>query len=416
MSKQQKITPYLWFNGQAKEATELYTSIFPDSAIGEIQYQGDQPFIIPFSLSGESFTAFNGGPFATFNPSISFYVVCESEAEIDQAWAKLIVGGKALMGLNEYPWSKKYGWLEDQFGVSWQLTLGKVADVGQKVSPLLMFTGAQHGRVEEAIELYTSIFENSKVNLISRYEEGEGDPAVGTIKHSQFEIEGYVMMAMESSHMHGFAFNESISFVVQCQGQEEVDYFWDKLKANGGEEMMCGWLKDPFGIAWQIIPDRLMELLFDPDPERALRASGVMMRMRKIDVAALEKAADGEGRPIITIQTTVNAPIDKVWEMWTQPDHVTGWNFASDDWHCPRAESDLRPGGKYAARMEARDGSMGFDFEATFTQVDSPKNLAYSIEDGREVQVHFIEVPGATIVMETFEAEGEHSIEMQQAG
>jgi predicted 3-demethylubiquinone-9 3-methyltransferase (glyoxalase superfamily)/uncharacterized protein YndB with AHSA1/START domain len=416
MSKAQKITPYLWFDSQAEAAAELYTSVFPNSKIIHTQEQGDAVQMIQLSLSGQAFTAFNGGPMFSFNPSISFYVVCESETEIDLAWEKLIDGGKALMPLNKYDWSEKYGWLEDRYGISWQLTLGKIEEVGQKISPVFMFTGDQHGNAEKAIKTYTEIFDNSGINLIARYEEGEGDPALGTIKHAQFRIADFIGMAMDSSHMHGFSFNESISFVVSCQTQEEVDYFWEKLTADGGEEMMCAWLKDKYGIVWQIVPVQLMALLSDPDPERAQRAIGAMMQMRKIDIAELQRAANGEGPTVVTVQTTVQAPIEKVWEMWTKPEHITNWNFAIDAWHSPKAENDLKVGGQFNYRMEAKDGSMGFDYTGTYTAINAHKSIAFTLDDNRKVQVHFSVVDEGTFVMETFAVEDSNDVEMQKNG
>jgi len=416
MSDKQKITPFLWFDSQAEEAAGFYTSVFPGSKTGKIQRQGDAVLTVQFFLSGQEFSALNGGSMFTFNPSVSFYAVCESEAEIDAAWAKLSKGGKALMPLDKYPWGEKYGWVQDKYGLSWQLALGKISEVGQKISPVLMFTDKQQGKAGEAIDLYTSLFENSGLNLIARYEEGEGDPAAGTIKHAQFRLDGNIFMAMDSSIMHGFGFNEAISFVVHCETQSEVDYFWEKLTADGGEEMMCAWLKDKYGVVWQIVPDELIRLIFDPDPARAQRAAGAMMQMRKIDIEKVRQAAGDDSRQVITVQTTVKAPIEKVWEMWTLPEHITNWNFASDDWHSPRAENNLRPGGKFNYRMEARDGSMGFDFSGTYAAINENKNLEYTIDDGRNVQVHFSEVDGGTFVMENFEAENMHPAGMQKDG
>lgn len=415
MSGKQKITPYLWFDAQAEEAAGFYTSIFPDSGIGKKHRQGDAVLAVEFFLSGQAFTALNGGPMFTFNPSVSFYTICESEAEIGRAWEKLSEGGKALMPLGTYPWSEKYGWVQDKYGLSWQLTLGKISEVGQKISPVLMFTDKQQGRAEEAINFYTSIFEDSGLNLLAKYEEGEGDPAAGTVKHAQFRLDGQIFMAMDSSIMHGFGFNEAISFLVHCNTQAEVDYYWEKLTA-GGEEMMCAWLKDKFGVVWQIVPDELIRLITDPDPARAQRAAGAMMQMRKIDIEKMRRAADDDSRTVITVQATVPAPLEKVWEMWTQPEHITNWNFASGDWHSPRAENDLRPGGKFSYRMEAKDGSMGFDFSGAYTAVNEPKNLEFTIDDGRKVQVHFSVVDGGTFVMENFEAENTNPVEMQRQG
>lgn len=416
LAEAQQITPFLWFDQQAEEAARFYVSVFKNSAIEHISHNGEAVMVVDFHLGGQRFNALNGGPHFKFNPSVSFYTICETEEELDATWKKLSEGGSVLMPLDKYPWSEKYGWLQDRFGLSWQLTLGKISDVGQRISPALMFTGDQHGRAEKAIGLYSSIFKNSETKLIARYEAGDEDPAVGTVKHAQFRLDGNMFVAMDSSHMHGFGFNEAVSFVVHCADQKEVDFFWEKLSANGGEEGQCGWLKDSFGVSWQIVPDALPELLADPDPGRAQRAMGAMMQMRKIDVEKLRRAASNEAKTIITVQATVAAPLEKVWDYWTKPQHIVNWNQASEDWHTPRAENDLRPGGAFNYRMEARDGDQGFDFTGKYSQVETPQRIEYTISDGRKVQVTFSKTDAGIFVMEAFEAESMNPVEMQQGG
>lgn len=279
-----KIFPCLWFDGQAKAAAELYCSVFDNSKITV-----NSPVVVNFELNGQKFMGLNGGPQFKINPSISFYVVCETEEEIDAAWAKLIEGGFAMMALNKYPWSPKYGWLQDKFGVSWQLTLGSVQEMGQKFTPAMMFVGAQHGKAEEAINLYQSLFPNSSTRLLARYEEGDND-VTGTVKHAQFLLDGQVFAAMDSGMAHNFAFNEAFSFVIDCDGQEEVDFFWDKLTADGGQESQCAWLKDKYGVSWQVVPKQLMQLMSSPDREKAGRVMQALLKMKKIIVADLENA------------------------------------------------------------------------------------------------------------------------------
>jgi len=121
-------------------------------------------------------------------------------------------------------------------------------------------------------------------------------------------------------------------------------------------------------------------------------------------------------RPIITIEATVEKPVRQVWESWSKPEHITKWNFAGDDWHCPSAENDLKPGGKYSSRMEAKDGSFGFDFGGTYLEVEPYKRITSVLEDKRTVHTNFYELDGATKIVETFEAEGENSLELQQQG
>ncbi|MBN8783709.1 MAG: polyketide cyclase [Sphingobacteriales bacterium SCN 48-20] len=118
----------------------------------------------------------------------------------------------------------------------------------------------------------------------------------------------------------------------------------------------------------------------------------------------------------ITIETTVNAPVEKVWEIWNKPEHIIQWNSASPDWHTPSAENDLRVGGQLKSRMEARDGSMGFDFAGTYTEVKENEKLAYTLGDGRNVEIIFTAVEGGTHVKETFDAENQNSLEMQRMG
>ena len=118
----------------------------------------------------------------------------------------------------------------------------------------------------------------------------------------------------------------------------------------------------------------------------------------------------------ITIEAMVNANVRKVWDYWTKPDHITKWNFASDDWHCPRAENDLRVGGKMSTRMEAKDGSFGFDFDVIYDDIIEHKKIAYTMADGRVAITHFVDMKGITKVTTTFDAEKKNSVELQQGG
>ena len=275
------IYPCLWFNGNAKEAATFYCSVFSNT-----QIKVDTPLVVTFESAGQKFMCLNGGPQFTFNPSISFFVLLESEEELDKAWNKLLDGGSVLMALGKYDWSRKYGWVQDRYGVNWQLSFGKYEDVGQRFSPTLMFTGDQHGNAEKAVQFYTSVFDHSSVVGILRYSATDGD-VEGTVKHAQFKLGGTVFMAMDSSYPHAFSFNEAISFVVDCKTQGEIDYFWSKL-SEGGSEGQCGWLKDQFGVSWQVVPAMLGELMSTPGKsERVLQA---VMRMKKFDIAELESA------------------------------------------------------------------------------------------------------------------------------
>lgn len=271
--------PCLWFDGKVKEAAEFYCSVFENAKI-----TSGSPMVVNFESAGQQFMCLNGGPQFTINPSISFYVVYENEIEINAAWEKLVEGGQILMPFDKYDWSKKYGWLQDKFGVSWQLSLGKMEDVGQKFTPSFMFTQKQAGNAEKAIEFYTSIFDYSTVIGIMRYTEEDPDTE-GTIKHAQFKLNNQVFMAMDSSLSHNFGFNEAVSLVCECDTQEEIDYFWEKLSVVPEAEQ-CGWLKDQFGISWQIIPSILKKLM--SDPTRSEKVINAFLKMKKFDIETLE--------------------------------------------------------------------------------------------------------------------------------
>jgi predicted 3-demethylubiquinone-9 3-methyltransferase (glyoxalase superfamily) len=161
----------------------------------------------------------------------------------------------------------------------------------QKITPFLWFDD----QAEEAAKFYTSIFKNSKIGKITHYGEA-GEKAAGRPKGSvmtvELELEGQKFTALNGGPE--FKFNESISFVVNCDTQEEVDYFWEKLTAGGGQEIFCGWLKDKFGLSWQVVPTVLIEMLQDKDHEKSERVMKAMLQMQKIDIKALKDAYAGE--------------------------------------------------------------------------------------------------------------------------
>jgi predicted 3-demethylubiquinone-9 3-methyltransferase (glyoxalase superfamily) len=161
----------------------------------------------------------------------------------------------------------------------------------QKITPFLWFDD----QAEEAAKFYTSIFKNSKVGKITRYgesaEKAAGRPA-GSVMTVEFELEGQKFTALNGGPV--FKFNESISFVVNCETREEVDYFWEKLSADGGQESQCGWLRDKFGVSWQVVPTVLIEMLQDKDSEKSERVMKAMLQMQKIDIKTLTEAYAGK--------------------------------------------------------------------------------------------------------------------------
>lgn len=275
------IVPYLWFKDRAKEAVQFYVSIFQNSVIVEQSHiNGETPsgkdiYMATFKLGEQEFYALEGGPLFSFNPAISLMVSCESEKELSNLWEKLSEKGEILMDLGEYPFSKKYGWLNDRYGVSWQLILG---DNPQKIMPFLLFVSDQPERAKDAIQHYLSIFKDSQ--WIDR-------------EKLIFQLNNLRFMALNGGLEHQFTFNPAISFFVNCETQEEVDYLWEKL-SEGGQKQMCGWLQDKYGISWQIIPTILGKYMSDPDPIKAKRVMDAMLQMTKLDISLLEKAYRAE--------------------------------------------------------------------------------------------------------------------------
>lgn len=290
----QKITPHLWFDKEAKEAAEFYTSIFDNSRIKDINTLHNTPSgdvdVVSFDLAGQSFMAISAGPIFKFTPAVSFFVTCKSKEEVDVLWQKLSQGGKVLMEIGEYPFSKRYGWTQDKYGLSWQIGFMEGLSK-QKITPFLMFVGDVAGKAEEAINFYASIFHDSKVGNILRHGSGEEPDKEGTIKYATFTLEGQEFMAMDSAHAHAFSFNEAISFIVNCENQEEIDYYWKELSAVPASEQ-CGWLKDRYGLSWQIVPTAMGEMMKNKDPQKLARVTEAFLKMKKFDIAELEKAAE----------------------------------------------------------------------------------------------------------------------------
>jgi predicted 3-demethylubiquinone-9 3-methyltransferase (glyoxalase superfamily) len=292
----------LWFDDNAVEAVQFYQTVFPDVQIGRVLRYGKEGFeihkrpegsimSIDFTIWGTRFQAINGGPVFQKNPSISYFVLCNTAAEAREFWNALSEGGKILMPLDRYEWSESYGWLEDKFGLSWQIYTGQRSDPEQRISPALMFSGEQHGRAEEAMQFYTSLFDDGEIMGVMKFPAGGTEPE-GTVMHAEFRIAGRILMAMDSSMEHGFGFNEGVSLIVICRTQEAIDSFWNKL-ADGGSEIECGWVKDRFGVAWQVVPEQLDKMLADPDKTKAERVTKAFLKMKKLDIRQLEEAYKG---------------------------------------------------------------------------------------------------------------------------
>jgi predicted 3-demethylubiquinone-9 3-methyltransferase (glyoxalase superfamily) len=292
----QKITTHLWYDKEAREAAEFYVSMFPQSKIKSITTLHNTPSgsvdTVTFELLGRDFQAISAGPLFKFNPSVSFHVTCKTKDEVDALWERLSEGGTVLVELGAYPFSERYGWVQDRYGLSWQIFSTGRADVRQKITPVIMFVGSVCGQAEEAVKFWTSVFREAKVDTILHYGKGAEPDKEGTLKYAAFSLLGQEFGAMDSAHEHRFAFNEAISFMVNCDTQEEIDYYWQRLSAMPEAEQ-CGWLKDKYGLSWQIVPTGMDDMLTGDDRERIDRVTQAFLRMKKIDMAKLREASEG---------------------------------------------------------------------------------------------------------------------------
>jgi predicted 3-demethylubiquinone-9 3-methyltransferase (glyoxalase superfamily) len=296
-----QIVPCIWLDDQAEQAADFYVRTFPGGRITATSHypeSADNPggrprgsvLTVEFEVAGQRFTALNGGPVFVLNPSISFFVHVDGSDEADRLFAALADGGQVLMPIDAYPWSPRFGWVQDRFGVSWQVMAGRRPPGGSTIVPCLMFSGPQHGRAEEAMRAYAGVFPGGRVVDVARYAAGEGPE--DSVKHGRFVLAGQDLVAMDSHLAHGITFNEALSLQVMCDDQATLDRCWADL-GDGGEHGPCGWLKDRFGLSWQVVPTGIGRWLASEDVAARDRAFAAMLKMKKLDVAALERAYAG---------------------------------------------------------------------------------------------------------------------------
>lgn len=292
----QKIVPHLWYDKEAKEAALFYISLFDKSKLINVTVIGDTPSgdaeIVSFELAGQQFSAISAGPYFKFNPSISFMVACSSVEEVNTKWKALSEGGTVMMPLNKYPFSKWYGWIQDRYGLSWQLMLVEGEQPAQKITPNLLFSNEACGKTEEAVNYYMEVFKDSEMGIISKYGEGEAESAKAKVNYAAFKLCGIDFSAMDNGFDVDYSFNEAFSLIVDCDDQNEIDYFWDKLSAVPESEQ-CGWLKDKFGVSWQIVPTNLEDIMSNGTEEEIQRVTEAFLKMKKFDLNALERARLG---------------------------------------------------------------------------------------------------------------------------
>jgi predicted 3-demethylubiquinone-9 3-methyltransferase (glyoxalase superfamily) len=307
----QKLIPHLWFDKEAKEAATFYASVFPESKVTNVTVLRDTPSgdtdMVSFEIWNQKFMAISAGPLFKFNPSISFMVnfdpllfgssaTREKDArdKIDLVWNRLGEGGKVLMPIDKYPFSERYGWIQDKYGLSWQLILSNSeGEPRPAIMPSLLFVGNKYGQAEEAIKFYLSVFKASKMGMIHRYGKDQAPDKEDSVMYADFMVENTWFAAMDSAHEHKFDFNEAVSFMVECEDQREIDTYWQKLSAVPESEQ-CGWLKDKYGISWQITPSEMQDMMSKGTREQVERLTKAFMPMKKLDITKLKRAFEGK--------------------------------------------------------------------------------------------------------------------------
>ena len=256
----------MWFDGKASEAAAFYCGIFPQSSIQE-----DSGLTVHWNLGGLACMGLNGGPQFKPNPSISFFWYAGNEAELRSIHAALMVGGHELMSLAVYDFAPLYAWVEDKYGVSWQLFLksGDLFDFfseyplksghqGAKAQPSVLFSGLNAGYAREALSRWETIFSGVWKPGCLPHPVKSAEPLL----YGEANCGGQLISVMDSPLDQAFVPDEGVSFVIVAEDQVEIDYYWTAL-VEGGEESRCGWLKDRFGISWQVVPAVLSGLLAD---------------------------------------------------------------------------------------------------------------------------------------------------------
>lgn len=303
----QHIVPNIWCQGNAEEAGHFYANVFPNTEswvssrypeTGLLDFQtalAGKPLTVEVKIGDYEISLINAGEEFTPNPAISFMVTFDprnyddsadaARAALDQVWVGLNDGGTALMPLDSYPFSEHYGWVQDRFGVSWQLiTPDPLSEPRPFIRPSLMFAGPAQNHAGQAVNHYLDtfgeVFGDSDLGQFETYDEWTGPAEPGALQFGDFRIGDNWLVAMDSGAEQAFTFTEGVSLEVRCEDQAEIDALWDALSAVPEAEQ-CGWLTDRFGVHWQIIPRDIGALMERPE------AFEHLMSMKKIVIADL---------------------------------------------------------------------------------------------------------------------------------
>lgn len=281
----QPIIPHLWYDTEAKEAVAFYVDLFG----GKIDWtytitdtpSGDSD-LIQFQLGDMTLAAISAGPYFKLNESMSLMVNVASKDEVTRLYQALSEGGRILMPLGEYPFSPYYVWLEDRFGLSWQLSYAPDLDKPYQFDICLLFSQDQVGLAQPMLDYYKDKLPQASVGQLSYYGEGEAAVEAAKLNYAELLVGGQKMIVMDHGYGGEVSFNEAFSLMVYVDSQDELNFYYDLLSAVPEAEM-CGWVKDQFGISWQIVPRILMEAYDTANPETVKAVNDAVLQMRRLD-------------------------------------------------------------------------------------------------------------------------------------
>lgn len=295
----QQIIPTLWRNNDAQEMVDYYVQIFPKSKILQTNYYTEVGYElhrhepgevqdILFEIEGVKFSAINGGPAFTDSTAISFYYRCNQKDKVQAIWDVISQNGEVITPMGEYSYSDSYGCAKDAFGVIWHV-IHADETVDQKIVPALLFAGELSGKAEQAMRYYASIFSDSEVGVISPREIGSNGGDYNSVVYGEFMLLGQHFIAKDGLRNSKMKFSEDVSLLVECESQEQIDEYWSRLSADPKAEI-CGWLKDKYGVSWQIVPSVLREMMRDGSKKQQKNITTAYLKMKKFNIRALERA------------------------------------------------------------------------------------------------------------------------------
>lgn len=300
-AKFSRITPNIWCDGTAEAAAQYYVELFGTDAemtnttsypqTGLLDFQAHMaglPLTVDFRIANQPFTVINAGDEFTPNPAISFMLNFDplnfpdadaARAELQRVWHGLADGGQVFVPLQAYDFSPWYGWVQDRFGVSWQLILTDPnGEPRPFIIPTLTFGGVHQNNAAEAVDYWTALFPDAHTGVDIRYGQPQGTATADGVRFRDFTLAGQWFAALDSPEEQDFTFTEGLSLLVACEDQAEIDRYWAALSAVPEAEQ-CGWCRDHFGVSWQIVPKNIGDLVQRPGAYQRL------MGMQKIVIA-----------------------------------------------------------------------------------------------------------------------------------